>query len=146
MELRFIAKPGRPIFKVLLLLNIIFIVFHFLALRKGGFPIFTVLILNILIILISKSNRIESVSFLEGVFLIESTNFGIKKSLDFPYAKINYSYSEELIGRGKVEKTLIIRDGEERIAFLSPSTTGFSKDEIIRMKEILEEKGVQEIA
>lgn len=144
---KFTAKPGRSIWVVLLLANLLFMVFHYLTLKKGGFPFFFMLCYNAVIIFISQSRRVNAVTLFETSLLVELTYWGRHKTEEYPYNNLNFSYDKELVGRGKAEEALIIRlqETDKRITFLSPSTSGFMKEEIGAMVAVLEEKQVGRI-
>lgn len=145
---KFTAKPGLPSWLVMLLANLLLLVLHLPLMKINPYPWFTVLGLNVLIFIIIQQRKITAISFSETSLLIEITYWGKHKTEEYPYANLNFSYDKELVARGKVEETLIIRKqkDEQRIAFLSPFSSGFTKEEIIDIIAALEENQVQRIA
>ena len=145
---KFTAKPGIPRWVVMLLANLLLLVLHLPWMKINPYPWFTVLGFNVLIFIIIQQRRITAISFSETSLLVEITYWGRHKTEEYPYTDINFSYDKELVARGKVEETLIIRKqkDEQRIAFLSPFSSGFTKEEILAIVATLEEKRVQRIA
>jgi hypothetical protein len=116
-----------------------------LTLNKRGIPIWAITIFNILIIFLRFQNNINLLIFSDSSITVSRTLWGKEKKIVFNYRSLEYSFKDALVGRDIVAKSLMLQSGGKKVAMLSPSISGFSKDEIQEMATILAGKLVKEI-